>query len=57
MTPAELTTRLQQLRDMVVARDGQAGYKHNVAQIRAEIARLEAENGQADRSGPQVDPA
>lgn len=51
-------SRLEYLRDLLLERDGKAGYKLNCAHIRAEIARLEGlTDGQADRSGSQVDPA
>ena len=37
--------RLKQLKAMLRAREGKSGYKANVEAIKAEIARLEAENG------------
>lgn len=44
MTSEERTARLAILKSKVKAREGKPGYKQNVEEVKAEIARLEAQN-------------
>jgi len=42
MTPEEIAARIEALKAKLKARTNQPGYKQNVKDIEAEIARLEA---------------